>query len=150
VALSILNPQTHNYEQVGRLALVAARRSKDALALILVASHTNPMAAVATTADIDWAIQNNVYCSFVDSTRRRLLVLFDSPQEARIFTALALSAKLATSGQPTCIVNSGTGPINAADRFSVKFACYDLQQPKIEAPSCRRISSTSARPMILR
>jgi predicted nucleic acid-binding Zn-ribbon protein len=101
---------------------------------MLLTGNNQTVAGIVVSPDIDWSIQNDVYCSFVDGQRRRLLVLFDSAQEARIFTSLALSAKLSQSKQPICIVNSGKGAINAADRFAVKFACYDLQQAKVDAP----------------
>jgi predicted nucleic acid-binding Zn-ribbon protein len=131
VTLSFLNPQTNSYQQLGRVAIVAAR-IKEALTIMFVASGNQPVAAVLPSPDLDWAIQNNVYCSFVDANRRRLLTLFESANEARIFTAIALSGKLGQD--PICIVNSGKGPINGNDRFAVKFACYDLQQAKVDSP----------------
>jgi hypothetical protein len=108
VTLSILNPQTNGYQQAGRVVIVAAR-GKDSIALMFAAANNKQIAFVVASADIDWAIQNNVYCSFIDSQRRRLLILFESTQEARIFTAFALSAKLAQSEKPICIIESGKG-----------------------------------------
>jgi hypothetical protein len=94
--------------------------------------NNQALAAIPATTQTDWTIQNNVYCSFLDSANRRMLAHFDSTDEARLFTAVALSVKLGE--EPMCVMNSGRGPINTSDRFAVKYACWDLQQSKLDRP----------------
>jgi hypothetical protein len=54
---------------------------------MLAGRDNQPIAAVIGNADIDWSIQNGVCCSFVDTNRQRVLVLFDSPGDPRVFAA---------------------------------------------------------------
>jgi hypothetical protein len=61
----------------------------------------------------DWAIQNNVYCSFIDSGRRRLLILFELTQKPEFSPLLHFPTN---SHSPT----NRSAPLNRAKGRSEK------------------------------
>ena len=132
VTVSYLNPQTNTYTQIGKTFVVATRKSGTVLICVLGADRT-PISAVPVTPAIDWIIQNEVYCTYVDTKKVRYLLLFATPDEARLFTSIALAAKLQQDKSPICIVKKEGAVIQNGERFAVKVNCYNVTE-KIEAP----------------
>lgn len=132
VTVSYLNPQTNTYTQIGKTFVVATRKSGTVLICVLGADRT-PISAVPVTPAIDWIIQNEVYCTYVDTKKVRYLLLFATPDEARLFTSIALAAKLQQDKSPICIVKKEGTVIQDGERFAVKVNCYNVAE-KIEAP----------------
>ena len=133
VTVSILNPQTNTYTQMGR-TYVAASRSKGNIVMCILGPGRKVIAAAPANAQIDWTIMKEVYCTFVDTRNTRYLLLFASAQEARIFTMIALAAKLNSQNDPICIVKRAGPAFPENDRFPVNYACYDTLKAKIDNP----------------
>ena len=133
VTVSVLNPKTNQYTQMGK-TYVTAQRTKGTVVIGILGKAKKVVVAVPATPQVDWTIQNDVYCSFVDTRNYRYLLLFQNPQEARIFTLIALTAKLNASNEPICIVKKEAPPIPHNDRFAVNYVCYDLMKGKIDTP----------------
>ncbi|KAH0793625.1 hypothetical protein GPJ56_002458 [Histomonas meleagridis] len=150
VLVSAFNPQTNQYQQIGKTIVAAIRKSGNIIILVM-GPNRQAISMCPATPQINWVIQNDVYCSYVDSRNARFLLLFDNAQECQLFTAIALSAKLAQSPEPICIVQSDGPLMNGSDRLNVKYRCYDFTQPKIEAPIMQEdnfeISSTDSTPL---
>ena len=133
VTVSVLNPKTNQYTQMGK-TYVTAQRSQGTVVIGILGKQKKLVVAVPANALIDWTLQNDVYCSFVDTRNHRYLLLFQKPEEARIFTMIALAAKLNGRNEPICIVKKDGPPIPQNDRFTVNYCCYDLMKGKVEAP----------------
>lgn len=134
VTVSVLNPQTNQYQQIGKTLVLAVRKSNNILVLIL-GPNRKAISMTQATPQIDWVIQSETYSSFVDSRNMRYLLLFESKEECQIFTAIALSAKLEAGNAPIVIAKGKSGQkINSGERYLVNYKCFDLGVPKIEAP----------------
>lgn len=133
VTVSILNPQTNTYTHLGR-TYIAASRSKGNVVMCIVGPGHKVIAMAPANEKIDWSIMKDVYCTFVATTNYRYLLLFQSPEEARIFTMIALAAKLKAEKKPICIVKRPGAPFPEHDRFPVNYQCYDLLRAKIDKP----------------
>ena len=130
--LSIVNPQTNQYMQYGRMVVIALRK-ESTIAIVALSAQKKPIMAVQCTADIQWTLQNSVYCSFVSQGHRGLFQ-FASASEAELFTALALTGKLANPPGVICIDQRQGPAINPDFPMKVSYKCYDVMAKKIDEP----------------
>ena len=75
VTVSYLNPQTNSYAQVGKTFVIATRKN-GAVLICLLGPDRNPISVAPVTPVLDWIIQNDVYCTYVDARKVRYLLLF--------------------------------------------------------------------------
>ena len=132
VIVSVVNPQNNQYSRIGGMILLAMRKSNQ-IQLVILKPDKSPFVGLQANAQTDWTIQNEVYVSVV-AGRARFLLQFGNAAEAQLFSLFALSAKLAASSEPLCIVDRKGSPISGNDRFKVTFKCYDLGADKVQDP----------------
>ena len=133
ILLSKLNVQTNQYDQIGKFPIVAMRKNGKSLFLFL--NGNKPILGIEINNNLDWTIQNNVYCTFLDPGNNRYLVLFGSPEDALLFTLIALSSKVFSNLNSFIeIISTSTPKFSMESDFKINFILYSLNVSKIENP----------------
>ncbi|EAX98097.1 hypothetical protein TVAG_439410 [Trichomonas vaginalis G3] len=135
ITLSVLNPQTNQYQQMGQIPIIVMRINGK-LQIILMRSKTQPLMAIDPSENNNWVISNDVYATFTDKNGRVWLFLFKSAEETLIFTMVALygTAKL-KNGSPITIVNKGGNQIEPTHDISVDYKIYSLKESNLDNPN---------------
>lgn len=134
VQISRLNPQTNQYDPVGKMPFVAIRKENTIACVVLNPKTKQPSILVPSSPQVDWTIQNNVYGSYLDQRQIRWLFLFGSPTECLLYSAIVLSGKLNASPGPLCVIDAKGPPINPNQPIKVNYKAYDLQAKKVDQP----------------
>lgn len=132
VIFSTLNPQTNSYVTVGKVVFLATK-IKDNLTLIAI-NNGKPFFAIPLTEQIHWEIQNEVYCTYVDPNQRSFLFQFPNVDEARAFSAIALSKKLSKESNFVCLTQGTGGIVDPKSPFNVNYKAYDCVMSTISEP----------------
>jgi len=131
VLFSVLNAQTNQYDQKGALLLVAMRKGGK-VAMVLL-NGNKPLMGIPITPSLDWALQNEVYCSFLDGNNNRFLLQFGKAEDASLFTAIAQYPKIFANQKSPLIITSGTGP-QITGTFLASYWVYNMHVQAIESP----------------
>ncbi|EAY00578.1 hypothetical protein TVAG_357840 [Trichomonas vaginalis G3] len=132
IIFSMLNPATNSYDTVGKVVLVAAK-IKGQLSILAI-NNGKPFFMIPVTPEVQWEIQNNVYCSYVDSNNRRCLMQFPNVIEARAFSAIALSQKLDHGAKTVCLTRGTGSESKLTDSIVVNYKAYDCLMSEISEP----------------
>ena len=134
VILSVLNPQTNAYQRIGNLLLLAMKKD-NAVFLLFLTPQKKPFLSINTAQPVNWKMTNDVYVTYIDPQGRVFLFQFPSKDETEIFTLIANSPTMRSSG-PVALFNNNEKsiPVSPSSQIRIDYKIFDLKNAQIKEP----------------